>query len=444
MPNENTTHLNLPLPHPDNLLEGDVLRLRDAFAGLDRYAEQTDERLETQRAETEGILATHAGLTGDISTPGHLRLAGLAYDGTCTAAPGGFGLGEELGAQIIANTDLDTVTKPGFYSCRANATVLTLKNCPTNTAFCMLIEFAAHGPAQTIKTYNNVWFYRTKHTPDSFVPWREIPSGISNVLNGTNKSYAASEYALAQSHSQNAAAAFAAKSRADAAYDLAEKTPTSMQDKIAVGAYKDIVSVLDTTSNRIGTIRSMNEAGAHWIQLGAHNFSNGSPQGLTVKFHNDETLPRLEGPGLPIIGDFLISFNAVVPGFHICQGAAISRTTYRRLFDIIGTTFGAGNGSTTFNLPDARNKTLWGASGNLGAVLAAGLPNITGAFAVGALCGSFSGAIYNANNASTQRSTTDANSPVKAVLDASRSSPIYGKSTTVQPPSLALNVFIKY
>ena len=47
-------------------------------------------------------------------------------------------------------------------------------------------------------------------------------------------------------------------------------------------------------------------------------------------------------------------------GYLICDGSAVSRTTYAALFAAIGTTFGAGNGTTTFNIPDARGKVLAG------------------------------------------------------------------------------------
>lgn len=43
-------------------------------------------------------------------------------------------------------------------------------------------------------------------------------------------------------------------------------------------------------------------------------------------------------------------------GWLLCDGSAVSRTTYAALFAILGTTYGAGNGSTTFNLPDLRGK----------------------------------------------------------------------------------------
>ena len=47
-------------------------------------------------------------------------------------------------------------------------------------------------------------------------------------------------------------------------------------------------------------------------------------------------------------------------GFLKCNGAAISRTSYAALFAVIGTTFGAGDGSTTFNVPDLRGEFVRG------------------------------------------------------------------------------------
>ena len=45
-------------------------------------------------------------------------------------------------------------------------------------------------------------------------------------------------------------------------------------------------------------------------------------------------------------------------GWLKCAGAAVSRTTYADLFAVIGTAFGAGDGTTTFNLPDCRGRVL--------------------------------------------------------------------------------------
>lgn len=47
-------------------------------------------------------------------------------------------------------------------------------------------------------------------------------------------------------------------------------------------------------------------------------------------------------------------------GWQLCYGQAISRTTYAGLFTTIGTTYGSGDGSTTFNLPDLRGRVVAG------------------------------------------------------------------------------------
>lgn len=52
--------------------------------------------------------------------------------------------------------------------------------------------------------------------------------------------------------------------------------------------------------------------------------------------------------------------NTPPTGWLVCDGAVVSRTTYARLFAAIGTTFGAGNGSTTFGLPDLQGEFIRG------------------------------------------------------------------------------------
>lgn len=50
--------------------------------------------------------------------------------------------------------------------------------------------------------------------------------------------------------------------------------------------------------------------------------------------------------------------SAAPAGWLKCNGAAVSRTLYAALFNEIGTTYGAGDGATTFNIPDARGEFL--------------------------------------------------------------------------------------
>lgn len=130
------------------------------------------------------------------------------------------------------------------------------------------------------------------------------------------------------------------------------------------------------------------------------------------------------------------------------EGAEISRTTYAALFEIYGTTYGEGDGSTTFNLPDFRNRAIWGAE-DFG-YIEAGLPNITGSFqkdqiqvqnlneAVGCISSVSSLQLVYVGGGNLSNEISRVN------IDASRSSSIYGNSTTVQPPSVKVRVKTRY
>ncbi|UXC38291.1 phage tail protein [Cupriavidus gilardii] len=61
------------------------------------------------------------------------------------------------------------------------------------------------------------------------------------------------------------------------------------------------------------------------------------------------------------VGSIVIFARNTAPaGYLKANGAAVSRTTFAALFAVIGTTFGAGNGSSTFNLPDLRGEFIRG------------------------------------------------------------------------------------
>lgn len=65
------------------------------------------------------------------------------------------------------------------------------------------------------------------------------------------------------------------------------------------------------------------------------------------------------------VGEIYMYAGSTAPaGFIICDGSSISRTTYSELFDVIGTTYGTGDGSTTFNLPDLSGRVIIGVSSN--------------------------------------------------------------------------------
>lgn len=65
----------------------------------------------------------------------------------------------------------------------------------------------------------------------------------------------------------------------------------------------------------------------------------------------------------PIPSGSVLPFAGITApeGFLLCNGSEVSRVTYSKLFGVIGETYGKGDGSTTFNLPDYCEVTLVGA-----------------------------------------------------------------------------------
>lgn len=103
-----------------------------------------------------------------------------------------------------------------------------------------------------------------------------------------------------------------------------------------------------------------------------HNASNGGQLSLDALHSSGATtndVPRADGAGgvtwaavgeVPI-GAMLPYAGASAPThWLLCSGQAISRTTYAALFAVIGSTYGSGDGSTTFNLPDMRGRLALG------------------------------------------------------------------------------------
>jgi phage-related tail fiber protein len=77
-------------------------------------------------------------------------------------------------------------------------------------------------------------------------------------------------------------------------------------------------------------------------------------------------LPAVNG-GVPSGAVMVFAMNSVPSGYLACNGTAVSRSTYAALFSAIGTTWGAGDGSTTFNLPDLRGEFVRGFDAGRGA-----------------------------------------------------------------------------
>lgn len=129
------------------------------------------------------------------------------------------------------------------------------------------------------------------------------------------------------------------------------------------------------------------------------------------------------------------AMSEIPNGYLLCNGGAVSRTTYATLYAKIGTTYGVGDGSTTFNLPNLTNRFIQG-NATVGTVKSAGLPNITGFFNSDGYSNKMGGAFKHNYGGITGASGEGDGGYID--FDASRSSSIYGNSTTVQPPALTM------
>jgi len=172
-----------------------------------------------------------------------------------------------------------------------------------------------------------------------------------------------------------------------------------------------------------------------------------------VDYPSEAALVNYAESKFPPVGTVIESLNGSMPassGWLLCNGQAVSRTTYAALFAIIGTHFGSGNGTTTFNLPDYRGKFLRGLGGNsapnIWTAQAEGLPNISGRFvADDNVKGTGSGAFYNTNTSyAYDASSTQSGNGGYLGFQASRSNAIYGASNHVTPENYAVYRYVKY
>lgn len=150
--------------------------------------------------------------------------------------------------------------------------------------------------------------------------------------------------------------------------------------------------------------------------------------------------PSLSGNILPVGTILMFSTSSAPEGYFNCDGAEISRTTYSRLFSVIGTTFGVGNGSTTFNLPSMNDKFPMGAfTFSVGAT--GGSTGTENGFATINDGGHSHGIDVNVSDGGSGGGynipTTTTQSQITGITDS-------GHNHAFAPPYLVINFIIKY
>jgi microcystin-dependent protein len=126
-------------------------------------------------------------------------------------------------------------------------------------------------------------------------------------------------------------------------------TPSSgSADPLATETYVDdaISALIDTAPD---TLNTLNELAAALND--DQNFATTVTDSIATKLDASEATV-LSPPG----SITLFAWSSAPSGWLLCQGQAVSRTTYAALFAVIGTTYGAGNGSTTFTVPNLKGR----------------------------------------------------------------------------------------
>ena len=204
----------------------------------------------------------------------------------------------------------------------------------------------------------------------------------------------------------------------------------------------DISGISIATSQLSGTISSAQLAsGAAVTNLGFTPYNSTNPSGYT---------------SIPTGVVHMWPTSTAPTGYLSCAGAAVSRTTYASLFAVIGTTFGSGDGTTTFNLPNYTNRmpygtTLGATGGSADAVVVSHTHTASSAvtdpghvhYTYGAYGGGGNpGGSLNVNNPGGQNQSVTSASTGISVSTSITSAGVSGTNANL-PPYLGINFIIK-
>ena len=185
----------------------------------------------------------------------------------------------------------------------------------------------------------------------------EIPSIIqSNTANKTDKSYVDNNLALKADKSTTYT-----KTEVDSAIDVAT---SGIDTKLATKANaSDVYTKTDTDEKISEAVSSKADTSYVNTQLAL----KADKSDTYTKKEIDEKLdnPTITGDTLPIGSVIEWTGTQTPQNWLLCDGREVSRTTYSELFAAIGTVWGAGDGSTSFNIPDYRDKFVLGAGGDV-------------------------------------------------------------------------------
>jgi len=165
--------------------------------------------------------------------------------------------------------------------------------------------------------------------------------------------------------------------------DTEHSSFTGAEGEVTVDTTNNTLRVHDNSTAGGIRLAKLSEAGlsaiANLSVLG--NVSGASAVPVAVDIKDDDTMATASATSLATSESIkaYVDSNAGIPtgtvsafagntaptGYVLCDGSAVNRTTQAALFAVIGTTYGVGDGSTTFNLPDLRGRVVAGMGGSL-------------------------------------------------------------------------------
>ena len=127
-------------------------------------------------------------------------------------------------------------------------------------------------------------------------------------------------------------------------------------------AMSDLITYLGTALTSAGALATINSGGNAVSISGLSYPSADGSAGQFLKTDGSGTLSFATQTEFSMPAGMMFPYagSSVPTGYLFCHGQAISRTTYADLFTAIGTTYGTGDGSSTFNLPDLRGRVIAG------------------------------------------------------------------------------------
>lgn len=336
------------------------------------------------------------------------------------------------GGFVMTNTALkdEAAKQAGIATTKASEAAASASAAATS-------ETNAASSANTAKRWAEASDSPDNTTSKSAKTWASEAAGSSSAAKTSETNAKSSETKAANSATtatEKAGIATTKASEASASASAAKTSETNAQNAASAAA-----------SSQADAANSAAEAaGAAALITFPIAIENGGTGATTAK----QARANLEVE--PIGTIYAFAGNDIPTGYLPCNGSAISRETYADLFAVIGTTYGSGDGSTTFNLPNLTDKFIQG-SDTAGTVKSAGLPNISGtvgAFVTankagpGLRTGVFKQTLSGSEIARSGPNSSLGNTNI--VFYASDSNSIYGNSTTVQPPALTMRYIIKY